>query len=99
MTTPRDRSVLNTILNPLMPNEPFDENDNSEYVDPFSNLPNYNECKTIEKDGIKEAEQNNISKAIELFTKAVDTCPNNPSPYNNRAQAYRLDNNIEGELY
>uniref|UniRef100_A0AC34RMS9 Rab-GAP TBC domain-containing protein n=1 Tax=Panagrolaimus sp. JU765 TaxID=591449 RepID=A0AC34RMS9_9BILA len=99
MSTAHDRAVLNMILNPLMPNAPFEENDNSETdPDPFENLPNIAECRELEKQGIEAAEKNDLDSSISLFTKAIETCPGNPSPFNNRAQTYRLQNKLEEAL-
>uniref|UniRef100_A0A7E4UWB3 TPR_REGION domain-containing protein n=1 Tax=Panagrellus redivivus TaxID=6233 RepID=A0A7E4UWB3_PANRE len=96
MATPNDRAVLNMILNPLLPNEPFDPN--AEEIDAYANLPNITECRELEKSGITLAENGTLDKAIEKLTNAISACPSNPSPYNNRAQAYRLAGNIEAAL-
>ncbi|KAE9555788.1 hypothetical protein FO519_001002 [Halicephalobus sp. NKZ332] len=99
MTTANDRAVLNMILNPLLPNEPFDENGNSGPLpDPFENLPNISECRELEKQGVQAAEKKDAALSIQFFTKAIEICPENPSPYNNRAQAYRLENKIDEAL-
>ena len=92
MSTANDRAVLNMILNPLLPNEPFDPNGNPNPVDPFESLPKFAECRELEKSGIKLAEDEKFDEAIKKFNEAIDICPQNPHPYNNRAQAYRLQN-------
>lgn len=97
MSTEHDRTVLNMILNPLMPNTPFEENDNSENAsDPFENLPNIVKCREFEKQGVKAAEKNDLNLSVSFFTKAIEICPENPSSFNNRAQTYRLQNKLDG---
>lgn len=57
------------------------------------------DCKLsqkIEIDGISAAASGNLKSAIELFTNAINQAPFRASPYNNRAQAYRLMRNDDG---
>lgn len=42
------------------------------------------------------AEQNRLTEAIESFNRAIALDPEQPSAYNNRAQAYQLQNRIDG---
>lgn len=44
------------------------------------------------------AEQKQLPEAIERFSQAITLDPQNPSAYNNRAQAYQLQKKTEGEL-
>ena len=99
MSTANDRAVLNMILNPLLPNEPFDPNGNPNPADPCETLPRFAECREIEKAGIQAAEEEKLDEAIEKFNAAIEICPQNPHPYNNRAQAYRLQNKIDGMFF
>ena len=46
--------------------------------------------------GVRFAEQNRLLEAIECFSQAIALNPQNPSPYNNRAQTYQLLNRTEG---
>jgi Flp pilus assembly protein TadD len=46
--------------------------------------------------GVRLAEQNHLVEAIECFNQAIALSPQNPSAYNNRAQAYQLQNKTEG---
>jgi tetratricopeptide (TPR) repeat protein len=46
--------------------------------------------------GVRLAEQNRLVEAIEYFNQAIALSPQNPSAYNNRAQAYQLQNQTEG---
>lgn len=48
--------------------------------------------------GVKLAEQNQLSEAIERFNQAIALDPKQPSAYNNRAQAYQLQNRIDGSI-
>ena len=74
--TEHDSNVLDT----LMPN--LKKVKEREYV--------RTEATPIEIEAIKIIEQGNLQKAIELLSDAISKYPNNPSLYNNRAQAYRL---------
>ncbi|KAH7729815.1 Protein F52H3.5 [Aphelenchoides avenae] len=79
------------ILNPLLPTEDVAESSSAENEeDPTLSLPNIEECKSLELEGVKLAEEGRHEEALEKFSSAIGACPKNPSPYNNRAQAYRL---------
>ncbi|KAJ8894942.1 hypothetical protein PR048_000249 [Dryococelus australis] len=56
------------------------------------------QAKELEMEGVKAAESGDIDLAIGIFTRAINILPSLPSCYNNRAQAYRLQDNIEGAL-
>ncbi|KAI9136590.1 tetratricopeptide repeat protein 36, partial [Paraphysoderma sedebokerense] len=43
-----------------------------------------------ELEGVKAAEEKDLTKAIEIFTECIKLCPEYASAYNNRAQTYRL---------
>lgn len=128
MSTSRDRTVLNMILNPLLPTEDVAESSSAEneegkpalralillhcpvirlrhahqpdrvLSDPTLSLPNIEECKSLELEGVKLAEEGRHEEALEKFSSAIGACPKNPSPYNNRAQAYRLLKRHDGIL-
>ncbi|PJF17130.1 hypothetical protein PSACC_03053 [Paramicrosporidium saccamoebae] len=50
----------------------------------------------LEVEAIKAAEEDkDFERAALILTKAVEQCPSYPSPYNNRAQVYRLQNNLD----
>ncbi len=48
--------------------------------------------------GVRLAEQNYLAEAIECFTRAIELDPQQPSPFNNRAQAYQLQNKTKGKF-
>lgn len=48
--------------------------------------------------GVQMAEQDRIIEAIECFTRAIELDPHQPSAFNNRAQAYQLQNQREGKF-
>ncbi|KAI1726788.1 tetratricopeptide repeat protein 36 like protein [Ditylenchus destructor] len=81
MSTIRDKAVLNLILNPVMPNQDWDQKSETNTDSNLCHLPNYEESEQTQMEGIKLAEKN-------------------PSPYNNRAQVLRLQENadIEGAI-
>lgn len=43
------------------------------------------------------AEDGKLKEALELFTSAISLAPNRPSLFNNRAQAYRLMGDDDGQ--
>ncbi|PIC44099.1 hypothetical protein B9Z55_004586 [Caenorhabditis nigoni] len=97
MTTSHDRAVLNQILNPLMPTSDSGVGEvhlESDKVD----HPGYTLSSQLEREAVRMAESMNVTDAIEKFTEAIQVCPLNPSAYNNRAQAYRLQNSPEKAL-
>jgi tetratricopeptide (TPR) repeat protein len=47
--------------------------------------------------GVRLAEANCLIEAIKYFTRAIELDPQQPSPFNNRAQAYQLQNNTKGK--
>ncbi|CAB3404366.1 unnamed protein product [Caenorhabditis bovis] len=89
MTTEHDRAVLNQILNPLMPTTQVTNND-IQYEEIKIDHEGYVESVKLEQQGVILAEGGKIDEAIEIFTKAIEKCEINPSAYNNRAQAYRM---------
>lgn len=52
--------------------------------------PEAQKSKEFEISGVKAAEVGNIAEAIQLFTKAIEICPERASGYNNRAQVRYL---------
>ena len=48
--------------------------------------------------GVRLAEQNRLADAIECFNQAIAINPQYPSSYNNRAQAYQLQNKTQGQF-
>ena len=58
--------------------------------------PEQAEARILELDAVHCAERGDTESAIKLFTKAIERCPNDPSCYNNRAQARRLAKDIPG---
>lgn len=93
MATSNDRAILNSIINPLLPNEEF-EDLGSEVAEHTlineTNFPNINDAKEFEKQGIVLAESGTLDQALDMFEKAIASSPTWASAYNNRAQALRL---------
>lgn len=94
MCTQRDKNVLNRILNPNLPFDFESENSTSQTKENYSHLPKYLECEFQNMEGIKLAENGDFDNALTKFNKSIEMCPENPSPYNNRAQLYRLMSKI-----
>nr|ACD88972.1 tetratricopeptide repeat containing protein [Adineta vaga] len=91
--TENDKYVLNAIFNPNYPLD-FDKDSPSDLSNPQNDTKSL-EIKKIEEEGVRLAEQNRLLEAIECFSQAIALNPNNPSAYNNRAQAYQLQNNTD----
>ena len=57
------------------------------------------EAKALEVDAVKEAENGNLTAAIEMLGRAIDLAPERASGYNNRAQALRLKGDTKGRRF
>ncbi|XP_055516506.1 tetratricopeptide repeat protein 36-like [Leucoraja erinacea] len=101
MTTPRDRAVLHTILDPNNPfgHDPWSETEH-ELVDDDSRFDPVlvDQAKDLELRGVELAESGHLASALGLFDQAVSIIPHRPSAYNNRAQALRLKGDTAGAL-
>nr|ACC43937.1 TPR-repeat containing protein A [Philodina roseola] len=103
--TDNDKYVLNAMFNPTYPLD-FDKETATDTTDAEnqSKIFIYHSSgsliffKKLEEEGVKLAEQNQISEAIERFDQAITLDPNQPSAYNNRAQAYQLQNRIDDAM-
>ena len=101
MSTSRDRQILNSIVNPLLPigEAVFDpEEDGGNSDDPEPESPETALSKAFEREAIMASEKNDIDACLELFNKAIQANPERASCYNNRAQAYRLKGDIGSAL-
>ncbi|XP_063228153.1 tetratricopeptide repeat protein 36 isoform X1 [Bacillus rossius redtenbacheri] len=100
MASEHDRAVLNCIFNPLLPigENAYDEDLPADLTDDEPQTLESKQAKQLELEGVKAAESGDVAMAVGIFTRAINTCPTLPSCYNNRAQAYRIQDNIEGAL-
>ena len=57
------------------------------------------EAKRLELEGVKAAECGDILGALDFFNHAIQVAPQRASGYNNRAQALRLQGDVNGELF
>ncbi|CAF0751567.1 unnamed protein product [Adineta steineri] len=92
--TENDKYVLNAIFNPNYPLD-FDKEPLSSDLTDSKDDKQSLEIKKLEEEGVRLAEQNRLDEAIEHFSQAILLNPQNPSAYNNRAQAYQLQNKTE----
>ncbi|XP_046390252.1 tetratricopeptide repeat protein 36 isoform X1 [Ischnura elegans] len=92
MASKNDLAILNAIFDPLQAQDGRFGDEDVPSVDDDNEIETdiIREAKRIEVEGVKTAEQGQLQDAINIFTKAIDTAPNRPSGYNNRAQALRL---------
>ncbi|CAF0837758.1 unnamed protein product [Didymodactylos carnosus] len=82
-TTIHDKYVLNTIFNPNYPLD-FNNDQQQQHID--------------DEEGVELAEKGKYADAIDNFTRAIELAPQWASGYNNRAQAYQLQRNIDGAI-
>lgn len=89
----RDLSILNlifdnsqcemevkSVVNDEIEAKDEDERDSSEII----------KSKLLEIDGVKLTELGKLEEALNKFNESIKTAEKRPSPYNNRAQLYRL---------
>lgn len=100
MSSARDRAVLHSIFNPLLPVGEcvYDEDIPVELKDADEETPECQEAKAQELEGVKAAEAGNVLGAIKFFSNAIEMIPTRPSGYNNRAQALRLQGKTEDAM-
>jgi tetratricopeptide (TPR) repeat protein len=51
--------------------------------------------ETLEKQAVQAAEKNDLDQALSLFNECITIEPNYASAYNNRAQLYRMQDEVE----
>ncbi|KAI8807064.1 tetratricopeptide repeat protein 36-like protein [Cladochytrium replicatum] len=89
-----DLEVLNLIFNPESGYAPAADSTESEPL-PEPDERTLAQLKAIELEGVRLAEKNALTSALEAFTKATELWPTYASVYNNRAQLYRLLGNTD----
>ena len=52
-------------------------------------------AKELEVEAVKAAESGRLADALELLNRAVEVAPRYASPYNNRAQVYQLQKQVD----
>ncbi|KAF9953375.1 Tetratricopeptide repeat protein 36, partial [Modicella reniformis] len=94
-----DAKVLDMVFNPEGTMLPDKETEAMLHAAPIVIEPELlKTLKDLETQGVQLAEQDNIDGAIQKFTEAIERCPTYASAYNNRAQAYRIQNKTEEAL-
>lgn len=94
-----DKAVLSRIFNPNLPYG--DVCDEAGPIEPVAEEPISSavvEAKKLEVEGVKQAEAGHAERALELFNQAISIAPEHASAYNNRAQALRLQGDIQGAM-
>lgn len=56
------------------------------------------EAKQLEVEGVKQAEAGHTDRALELFSQAIQIAPEHASSFNNRAQALRLQGDVQSTV-
>ncbi|CAO3687814.1 unnamed protein product [Umbelopsis vinacea] len=92
-----DDAILELVFNPEAQGLPLEAV--SDTVDttiakeiPKDILPQVQE---LEKEGVKLAEEDHLDEALDKLSQAITICDYYASVYNNRAQVYRLKNDLE----
>ncbi|KAG0296801.1 Tetratricopeptide repeat protein 36 [Dissophora globulifera] len=95
----KDAKILDMVFNPegtMLPDKETESMLNTEptVIEPemLKNL------KALEAEAVMLAERDDINGAIAKFTEAITLCPTYASAYNNRAQAYRIQENTKAAL-
>nr|XP_023413962.1 tetratricopeptide repeat protein 36 [Loxodonta africana] len=103
MGTPNDQAVLQAIFNP---DAPFgdvagldlgEEAEKEADEDGIFSGEQLTQSKALELQGVMAAEAGDLNTALERFGQAICLLPERASPYNNRAQARRLQGDVAGE--
>ena len=58
----------------------------------------FRDSRGLEKEGIKSAEEGDLSKSLELMNQAIQLTPHRASCFNNRAQIHRLNLDIHSAI-
>jgi len=97
--TPHDNAVLTRIFNPNLPYGDTYEEERLKNEDAVEvETDEIKEAKQLELEGVQQAEEGNVERALELFNQAIELAPTHASAYNNRAQALRLRGDTQGAL-
>merc|ERR1711862_232144 len=102
MSNSRDRQILNSIVNPLLPigEAVFDPEEEGKERDPEdaveTEAPKLS--KSLERQAIAACERGDVESALETFRRAIEADVGRASCYNNRAQAFRLKGDIASAL-
>ncbi|KAK3706566.1 hypothetical protein RRG08_055006 [Elysia crispata] len=94
--TSHDKEILNQIFNPGLPYGDEVDSDSGDNIPQADDSEAVEQAKAFEIQGVREAESGNVDAALGFFQKAVDSAPQWPSAYNNRAQALRLKGDVPG---
>ncbi|KAF9086486.1 Tetratricopeptide repeat protein 36 [Mortierella sp. GBA35] len=94
-----DAKILDMVFNPEGTMLPDKETEGMLNAEPVVIEPELlKKLRDVEAQAILLAEKDDIDGAIAKFTEVINLCPNYASAYNNRAQAYRIQNNDTAAL-
>ncbi|KAF9964661.1 Tetratricopeptide repeat protein 36 [Mortierella alpina] len=95
----KDARILDMVFNPEGTMLPDKETETMLNTEPVAIEPELlKKAKTMEAEGVLLAEKDDIAGAIAKFTEVIELCPTYASGYNNRAQAYRIQDNTAAAL-
>ncbi|KAF9383462.1 Tetratricopeptide repeat protein 36 [Podila verticillata] len=94
-----DAKILDMVFNPEGTMLPDKETETMLRSEPTVIEPELlKKLKALEGEAVLLAEKDDIDGAIAKFTEIIDLCPTYASVYNNRAQAYRIQDNNEAAI-
>ncbi|KAG0039797.1 Tetratricopeptide repeat protein 36 [Podila clonocystis] len=97
--TAGDAKILDMVFNPEGTMLPDKETETMLRSEPTVIEPELlKKLKSLEAEAVLLAEKDDIDGAIAKFTEIIDLCPTYASAYNNRAQAYRIQDNTEAAI-
>ncbi|KAF9917582.1 Tetratricopeptide repeat protein 36, partial [Linnemannia zychae] len=95
----KDAKILDMVFNPEGTMLPDKETEKMLHSEPIIIEPELlKKLKNLEAEAILLAEKDDIDGAIAKLTEVINLAPSYASAYNNRAQAYRIQNNDDAAL-
>uniref|UniRef100_T1JJI5 Tetratricopeptide repeat protein 36 homolog n=1 Tax=Strigamia maritima TaxID=126957 RepID=T1JJI5_STRMM len=97
MSSANDRAVLDAIFGNLSPIDECPDLEATANIENGDMSAISDTINQLELDGVRAAESGDFLHSIDYFTRAIELSPN-ASAYNNRAQAHRLNSNVDAAL-
>eukprot|EP00112_Aurelia_sp_Birch-Aquarium-sp1_P007557 Seg1823.11 transcript_id=Seg1823.11/GoldUCD/mRNA.D3Y31 product="Tetratricopeptide repeat protein 36" protein_id=Seg1823.11/GoldUCD/D3Y31 len=91
----KDDLVLEAIFNPNLPNVTEEEICKECSCDDELDPAILSKVKELEIEGVNAAEAGDMEKSLQVLNNAINLAPNYASSYNNRAQLYRIQGDME----
>ncbi|KAI9286582.1 hypothetical protein BC943DRAFT_351387 [Umbelopsis sp. AD052] len=100
MTHISDDAILELVFNPEAQGLPLEAVADTVDTTGAREIPTdiLSQVQELETQGVKLAEEEKLDEALEKLTQAIAICDYYASVYNNRAQVYRLKNDLESAV-